>query len=48
MKRLRVVQIGICHEHANDKIDTLVARLEGRDAAFPATFGPTFVKGETL
>lgn len=25
MKRLRVVQIGICHEHANDKIDTLVA-----------------------
>ena len=28
--------------------DALVARLEGRDAAFPATFGPTFRKGATL
>ena len=28
--------------------DVLIARLEGRDAAFPATFGPTFVKGGTL
>ena len=28
--------------------DALIARLEGRDAAFPATFGPTFVKGGTL
>ena len=25
MKRLRVVQIGICHEHATGKLDTLVA-----------------------
>lgn len=27
---------------------TILSRLEGRDAAFPATFGPTFMKGATL
>ncbi len=27
---------------------TILSRLEGRDAAFPDTFGPTFMKGATL
>ncbi len=28
--------------------EALIARLEGRDSAFPSTFGPTFRRGETL